>query len=162
MRHERAGWCAWLSISAILVNILEFFRLVARKCFSEYVKKLFFCAAVLELVVSPGSQLLECHFWPNVPKSEKKPTAEKAAMKKKPKAEKKLSKEGGIAAKDKKKKWMKKSTKTYKIYIFTVLKQLHPNIGILCKAMGIMNNLINDIFEKLAQEASRLARFRPL
>ncbi|KAL4182091.1 hypothetical protein AMTRI_Chr12g240800 [Amborella trichopoda] len=25
--------------------------------------------------------------------------------------------------------------------------------------MGIMNNFINDIFEKLAQEASRLARY---
>ncbi|KAL0318596.1 UNVERIFIED_CONTAM: Histone H2B [Sesamum angustifolium] len=82
-----------------------------------------------------------------------------APAKKKPKAGKKLSKEGGIAAKDKKKKRMKKSTKTYKIYIFKVLKQLHPNIGILSKAMRIMNNFIIDIFEKLAQEVSRLERY---
>nr|XP_028959373.1 probable histone H2B.3 [Malus domestica] len=41
----------------------------------------------------------------------------------------------------------------------TVLKQVHPDIGISSKAMGIMNSFINDIFEKLAQESSRLARY---
>nr|GMD35809.1 chaperone protein ClpB1 [Ipomoea batatas] len=45
----------------------------------------------------------------------------------------------------------------HKIYIFKVLKQVHPDIGIPSKAMSIMNSFINDIFEKLAQEASRLA-----
>jgi histone H3/H4 len=48
---------------------------------------------------------------------------------------------------------------TYKIYIFKVLKQVHPDIGISSKAMGIMNSFINDIFEKLASEASKLARY---
>ncbi|KAG4216088.1 hypothetical protein ERO13_A01G219600v2 [Gossypium hirsutum] len=86
--------------------------------------------------------------------AEKKP-AEKAPAEKRPKAEKKISKEGGA---DKKKK-AKKSVETYKIYIFKVLKQVHPDIGISSKAMGIMNSFINDIFEKLAQEASRLARY---
>ncbi|CAA0821209.1 CDP-diacylglycerol--glycerol-3-phosphate 3-phosphatidyltransferase 1- chloroplastic [Striga hermonthica] len=43
--------------------------------------------------------------------------------------------------------------------IVRVLKQVHPDIGISSKAMGIMNSFINDIFEKLAQEASRLARY---
>ncbi|GLT48818.1 hypothetical protein SLA2020_224170 [Shorea laevis] len=74
---------------------------------------------------------------------------------KRPKAEKKISKDGG----DKKKKRIKKSSETYKIYIFKVLKQVHPNIGISSKAMGIMNSFINDIFEKLVQEASRLAMY---
>uniref|UniRef100_A0A2P2PQ06 Histone H2B n=1 Tax=Rhizophora mucronata TaxID=61149 RepID=A0A2P2PQ06_RHIMU len=89
--------------------------------------------------------------------AEKKPVAEKApaAAEKRPKAEKKISKEGG----EKKKKKIKKSSETYKIYIFKVLKQVHPDIGISSKAMGIMNSFINDIFEKLAQEASRLARY---
>lgn len=87
--------------------------------------------------------------------AEKKP-AEKAPAEKRPKAEKKISKEGGA---DKKKKKVKKSVETYKIYIFKVLKQVHPDIGISSKAMGIMNSFINDIFEKLAQEASRLARY---
>lgn len=88
--------------------------------------------------------------------AEKKPAAEKAPAEKKPKAEKKISKEG---TSDKKKKRVKKSVETYKIYIFKVLKQVHPDIGISSKAMGIMNSFINDIFEKLAQEASRLARY---
>lgn len=94
-------------------------------------------------------------------KAEKKPaTAEKkpASAEKKPavKAEKKIPKEGGDG---KKKKRIKKSSETYKIYIFKVLKQVHPDIGISSKAMGIMNSFINDIFEKLAQESSRLARY---
>ncbi|KAK1416597.1 hypothetical protein QVD17_32388 [Tagetes erecta] len=87
----------------------------------------------------------------------KKPVAEKAPAEKKPKAEKKLPKDA--SATDKKKKKHKKSVETYKIYIFKVLKQVHPDIGISSKAMGIMNSFINDIFEKLAQEASRLARY---
>ncbi|GLJ42496.1 hypothetical protein SUGI_0880850 [Cryptomeria japonica] len=91
--------------------------------------------------------------------AEKKPVAEKSPVAEKkapPKAEKKLPKEGG----DKKgKKKHKKSVETYKIYIFKVLKQVHPDIGISSKAMGIMNSFINDIFEKLANEASRLARY---
>ncbi|CAF1863702.1 hypothetical protein F2Q70_00028041 [Brassica cretica] len=84
--------------------------------------------------------------------------AEKAPAEKKPKAGKKLPKEA-IGATDKKKKRSKKSIETYKIYIFKVLKQVHPDIGISSKAMGIMNSFINDIFEKLAQEASKLARY---
>nr|XP_023875977.1 probable histone H2B.1 [Quercus suber]POE81746.1 putative histone h2b.1 [Quercus suber] len=98
------------------------------------------------------------------PKAEKKPAekkpaeekkAEKAPAEKKPRAEKKLPKD----ASEKKKKRSKKSVETYKIYIFKVLKQVHPDIGISSKAMGIMNSFINDIFEKLAQEAARLARY---
>ncbi|KAL6573465.1 Histone H2B [Orobanche hederae] len=94
------------------------------------------------------------------PVAEKSPAAEKAPAEKKPKAGKKLPKEGATAAAgDKKKKRVKKSVETYKIYIFKVLKQVHPDIGISSKAMGIMNSFINDIFEKMAQEASRLARY---
>ncbi|KAJ8542276.1 hypothetical protein K7X08_017142 [Anisodus acutangulus] len=92
--------------------------------------------------------------------AEKKPAAEKTPAEKKPKAGKKLPKDAGAAATgDKKKKRSKKSVETYKIYIFKVLKQVHPDIGISSKAMGIMNSFINDIFEKLAQESSRLARY---
>ncbi|KAF8397762.1 hypothetical protein HHK36_016684 [Tetracentron sinense] len=95
--------------------------------------------------------------------AEKKPAEEKKAEKapvaeKKPKAEKKLPKEAASTDK-KKKKRSKKSVETYKIYIFKVLKQVHPDIGISSKAMGIMNSFINDIFEKLAQESSKLARY---
>jgi len=90
--------------------------------------------------------------------TEKKSTvAEKAPAGKKPKAEKKLPAKDASA--DKKKKRKAKSVETYKIYIFKVLKQVHPDIGISSKAMGIMNSFINDIFEKLAQESSKLARY---
>ncbi|KAK9068500.1 hypothetical protein SSX86_012614 [Deinandra increscens subsp. villosa] len=95
-------------------------------------------------------------------KAEKKPAEKKpsSADKKPAKAEKKLPKEGvSSAGVDKKKKKIKKSSETYKIYLFKVLKQVHPDIGISGKAMGIMNSFINDIFEKLAQESSRLARY---
>ncbi|XP_078165786.1 histone H2B.5-like isoform X2 [Carex rostrata] len=83
------------------------------------------------------------------PKAEKKP-AEKAPAEKK----KRGPKEGG-----EKKKRKAKSTETYKIYIFKVLKQVHPDVGISSKAMSIMNSFINDIFEKLATEAAKLARY---
>lgn len=89
------------------------------------------------------------------PKAEKKPAT---AEKKPPRVEKSISKEGG-SSDSKKKKKVKKSTETYKIYLFKVLKQVHPDIGISSKAMGIMNSFINDIFEKLAMESSRLARY---
>ena len=94
--------------------------------------------------------------------AEEEPAAEKAPAGKKPKAEKRLpagksaGKEGG---EKKGKKKAKKSVETYKIYIFKVLKQVHPDIGISSKAMSIMNSFINDIFEKLAAEAAKLARY---
>ncbi|KAF5195074.1 Histone h2b, partial [Thalictrum thalictroides] len=99
------------------------------------------------------------------PKAEKKPAEEEkkpvASAEKRPKAGKKLPEEGGSSSvsREKKKKRVKKNNESYKIYIFKVLKQVHPDIGISSKAMGIMNSFINDIFEKLAQEASRLARY---
>ncbi|KAG2541684.1 histone H2B.1 [Panicum virgatum] len=103
------------------------------------------------------------------PKAEKKPAekkpaeekaekAEKTPAGKKPKAEKRLP-ASKTAGEKKGKKKAKKSVETYKIYIFKVLKQVHPDIGISSKAMSIMNSFINDIFEKLAQEAARLARY---
>uniref|UniRef100_A0A9J7XWE9 Histone H2B n=1 Tax=Cyprinus carpio carpio TaxID=630221 RepID=A0A9J7XWE9_CYPCA len=37
--------------------------------------------------------------------------------------------------------------------------QVHPDTGISSKAMGIMNSFVNDIFERIAGEASRLAHY---
>lgn len=48
---------------------------------------------------------------------------------------------------------------TYSIYIYKVLKQVHPDTGISSKAMSIMNSFVNDIFERIAAEASRLAQY---
>ena len=46
---------------------------------------------------------------------------------------------------------------SYGIYIFKVLKQVHPDVGISGKAMNIMNSFVNDVFERIAGEASKLA-----
>ncbi|XP_078391570.1 histone H2B type 1-O-like [Cetorhinus maximus] len=48
---------------------------------------------------------------------------------------------------------------SYSIYIYKVMKQVHPDTGISSKAMSIMNSFINDIFEHIAGEASRLAHY---
>ena len=53
----------------------------------------------------------------------------------------------------------KKRTETYSSYIFKVLRQIHPDTGISKRAMAIMNSFINDIFEKIALEASKLVRY---
>ena len=48
---------------------------------------------------------------------------------------------------------------SYGIYIYKVLKQVHPDTGISSRAMSIMNSFVNDIFERIAGEASRLANY---
>ena len=45
------------------------------------------------------------------------------------------------------------------MYMYKVLKQAHPDTGISSKAMGIMNSFVNDIFERIAGKASRLAHY---
>jgi histone H2B len=70
---------------------------------------------------------------------------------------------GKKAAKTPKKAGAKKSSKkrveSYSSYIYKVLKQVHPNTGISKRGMSILNSFINDIFERLALEASRLSRY---
>ncbi|DBA98545.1 hypothetical protein WJX77_010602 [Trebouxia sp. C0004] len=57
------------------------------------------------------------------------------------------------------KKGSKKAVESYKIYIYKVLKQVHPDTGISSKAMSILNSFIADIFEKVAVETASLARY---
>ena len=38
--------------------------------------------------------------------------------------------------------------------LVSVLKQVHPDTGISNKAMAILNSFVNDIFERIATEAS--------
>lgn len=40
------------------------------------------------------------------------------------------------------------------ILVIAVLKQVHPDTGISNKAMAILNSFVNDIFERIATEAS--------
>ena len=73
---------------------------------------------------------------------------EKAPKEKKPKAEG-----------DKKKGKKKRRSESYSIYIYKVLKQVHPDTGISSKGMSIMNSFITDIFDKIANEAGKLVRY---
>merc|ERR1712021_100536 len=53
----------------------------------------------------------------------------------------------------------KKRVESYSTYIYKVLKQVHPDTGISKKGMSIMNSFINDIFERIATEAGKLATY---
>jgi len=72
------------------------------------------------------------------------------------------AKEGGGAkkkAEGEKGKKRRRHANSYASYIYKVLKQVHPDTGISRKAMIIMDNFINDIFDRIATEAGRLARY---
>merc|ERR1712010_276998 len=80
-----------------------------------------------------------------------------------PKTSGKAAVKGGKAAKavtksDKKKRKGKRK-ESYAIYIYKVLKQVHPDTGVSSKAMSIMNSFVNDLFERIAAEASKLAHY---
>jgi histone H2B len=66
-------------------------------------------------------------------------------------------KSAGRPAGDKKRK--RKRKETYSSYIYKVLKQVHPDTGVSSKAMSIMNSFVNDIFGRIAAEASRLTQY---
>ena len=91
------------------------------------------------------------------------------------KAAKKTSKPAASGADGEKKKRRKSRKETYSSYIYkgksatftlqvahknleltrcAVLKQVHPDTGISNKAMAILNSFVNDIFERIATEAS--------
>ena len=61
-----------------------------------------------------------------------------------------------VPAENKKKRRAKRK-ESFSIYIYKVLKQVHPDTGISSKAMSIMNSFVNDIFERIASESARLA-----
>lgn len=66
---------------------------------------------------------------------------------------------GGTRGRKKGQKNNKRRKESYGIYIYKVLKQVHPDTGVSSKAMSIMNSFVNDIFERIAAEASRLAHY---
>ncbi|XP_064475425.1 histone H2B type W-T-like [Ornithodoros turicata] len=63
-----------------------------------------------------------------------------------------------VRATDKKKK-KRRRKESFSIYIYKVLKQVYPDTGVSSKAMSIMNSFVNDIFERIAAESSRLAHY---
>lgn len=81
----------------------------------------------------------------------KKPASKKPVARKTSKSASKSSKDG--------KRRKKPNTSSYSTYIYKVLKQVHPDTGISRKAMIVMDSFVHDIFERLASEAGRLARY---
>ncbi|XP_034040020.1 histone H2B-like [Thalassophryne amazonica] len=75
-------------------------------------------------------------------------------------APKKGSKRMETKTADKGCKKRKRSTKeSYAIYVYKMLKQVHPYTGISSRATSIVNSLDKDIFERIATEASRLPHY---
>ncbi|XP_068622263.1 histone H2B type 1-P-like [Battus philenor] len=54
----------------------------------------------------------------------------------------------------------KKSYHSFSIYLYKVLRSVaeQENMGISRKSMLIMNNFVNDMFEKIAEEAAKLVK----
>ena len=67
------------------------------------------------------------------------------------------AKKGGKKGAKKEVKRRRSRKESYGSYIYKVLKQVHPDVGVSSKAMNIMNSFVNDVFERIAGEASRLA-----
>ena len=63
------------------------------------------------------------------------------------------------STKGEKKKRKTQRKESYGIYIYKVLKQVHPDTRISSKSLSILNSFGNDIFGRIAAEASRLAKY---
>ncbi|KAK4540848.1 histone H2B [Oleoguttula mirabilis] len=85
-------------------------------------------------------------------------TAGKTTAGKAPAEKKEAGKKTAAPSGDKKKR-TKTRKETYSSYIYKVLKQVHPDTGISNRAMSILNSFVNDIFERVATEASKLAAY---
>ncbi|EWG43757.1 hypothetical protein H9Q69_014072 [Fusarium xylarioides] len=90
--------------------------------------------------------------------ADKKPASKAPATASKAPQEKKDAGKKTAASGDKKKR-SKTRKETYSSYIYKVLKQVHPDTGISNRAMSILNSFVNDIFERVASEASKLAAY---
>jgi len=91
---------------------------------------------------------------------EKKPKeGKKGPGKRKGKAKKALKPKAKPLKKEGEKRKHRKNYESYSSFIYKVLRQVHPDTGISTKAMSIMNSFVNDIFERIANEAGRLAKY---
>ena len=69
----------------------------------------------------------------------------------------KMAKKGGKKSAGKRR--SKKRVESFGIYIYKVLKQVHPDTGMSKKGMSIMNSFINDVFAQIAGEAGKLCTY---
>lgn len=53
----------------------------------------------------------------------------------------------------------KPNTTSYTTYIYKVLKNVNPEIGISSKTLRVMDSFCQDMFEQICSEAGRIARY---
>uniref|UniRef100_A0A183BSQ2 Histone domain-containing protein n=1 Tax=Globodera pallida TaxID=36090 RepID=A0A183BSQ2_GLOPA len=56
--------------------------------------------------------------------------------------------------------WMRRREprqQTYNVYIRRVLRKLHPDLDITAKSLAITNSFINDMFNRICADATRIA-----
>lgn len=53
----------------------------------------------------------------------------------------------------------KKGAENLNLYIYKVLKQVHPDMGLSKKAMNVLNSFMMDVFERLATEAANAVKY---
>ena len=85
------------------------------------------------------------------------PKGGKQAPKVAKKGEKRARKKGGKIGGSSEKKRNRRRKESNGIYIYNVLRQVDPDLGVSSKAMSIMNSIVNEIFERIASEGSRLS-----
>eukprot|EP01083_Nonionella_stella_P232495 820072_1 len=51
-----------------------------------------------------------------------------------------------------------KKTETYNVYLYKILKQVYPTLGMSKQAMAIMDSYIKDMFERIATESANIAQ----
>ena len=70
------------------------------------------------------------------------------------KKKKRIEKKGKRIRKNKKR---SRNFNSYHHYIYKVLQEVHPDIRISSRAISIVNSMVNDIFERFADEAVTLS-----
>ncbi len=54
----------------------------------------------------------------------------------------------------------KKKGESYALYIYKVLKNVHPDVGVSRKAMSILNSFVIDVYDRITKEASNLVKWQ--
>ncbi|KAH9385049.1 hypothetical protein HPB48_027087 [Haemaphysalis longicornis] len=55
------------------------------------------------------------------------------------------------------KKRRRRRRESYSLYVYKVLRQVHPDTGISGRAMAIMNSFVVDLLDRIGEEAAKLA-----
>ncbi|KAI5322500.1 hypothetical protein L3X38_031572 [Prunus dulcis] len=96
----------------------------------------------------------------NKTSDEREEEEEETTKKEEHKSDEVKTQKGGKKSSEKKRRRRERGGgEEYKIYVHRVLKQVHPGMGVSSKGMTVLNNLMNDMFERLADEAARLTKY---